>query len=538
MSENFDILLAADFGKRGSKMDSKKKSLLFKFGVIFTFFTVLAVVLGGLATYYAQTDSYRKQCEQNIRDVGAYLERLILQDKDNFAIYQKYYMAHFAEVDIPFDFDNYRAAQAEYEKLFAMHHPGRTFGVDIEFDAMDPEVQKAWFIYYHEYWLLTFEEARTAFRLPYTYYLVPKEDIFYMVYMIDGERTAKKDSDGKILYLGDEYLDPLEKYPVQWETWFKGKKLDASQVWDNEWGHTYAYYTPLIINGKKLGLIGTEVEVKTVNEGILKNTLQQSAGVGAIVILCVLAMLWFIHRHYISKIVRLGENIKEYAEIKDAAIAGAIEKDATGGDELAALSMQAAAMILELENYMKSLVDTTRMLGEAQDKADALNELANKDALTGIRNKTAYDKEVRRIEWEMQEDSGKQFGIAMIDLNFLKRINDTYGHEQGNIAIKKLCHMVCAIFDHSPVFRIGGDEFVVVLENDDYANVDALVAEFNAKLDEMAQDASLEPWERLSAAVGVARYDAVTDSSVANVFKRADKAMYLRKKEMKAIRIE
>ena len=62
-------------------------------------------------------------------------------------------MAHFAEVDIPFDFDNYRAAQAEYEKLFAMHHPGRTFGVDIEFDAMDPEVQKAWFIYYHEYWL-------------------------------------------------------------------------------------------------------------------------------------------------------------------------------------------------------------------------------------------------------------------------------------------------------------------------------------------------------------------------------------------------
>ena len=519
-------------------MDDKKRSLLFKFGLIFTIFTVIAVVLGGLATYYSQMESYRKQCEKNIRDIGAYLERLILQDKDNFAIYQKYYMAHFAEVDIPFDFDNYRAAQAEYEKLFAMHHPGRTFGVDIEFDDLAPEVKKAWFIYYHEYWLLTFEEARAAFHIPYTYYLVPKEDIFYMVYMIDGERTAKKDSDGKILYLGDEYLDPLEKYPVQWEAWFTGKKLDKSQVWDNEWGHTYAYYTPLIINGKKLGLIGTEIEVKTVNEGILNNTLKQIAIVGAVVILCVLVLLWYINRRYISRIVRLGENIKEYAEVKDAAIAGKIERDVIGSDELASLSMQASAMILEMENYMKSLVDTTKRLGEAQEKADAMTEMANKDALTGIRNKAAYDKEVRRVEWEMQGDPGKEFGIAMIDLNYLKRINDTYGHEQGNVALKKLCHMVCTIFAHSPVFRIGGDEFVVVLEKEDYKNVDALVSQFNAKLEELAHDTALEPWEQISAAIGVAHYDPVMDSSAANVFKRADRAMYLRKKEMQAVRTE
>lgn len=517
-------------------MEGKKRGLLFKFAVIFTFFTALAVILGGLATYYSQMESYRRQCEMDIRQIGEYLERLILQDSENFSIYQRYYMAHFAEIDIPFDFKEYRAAQAEYEKLFAMHHPGRTFGVDIEFDDMDEAVKKAWFIYYHEYWLLTFEEARAAFQIPYTYYIVPKEEIFHMVYMLDGERTAKKDSNGKILYLGDEYLDPLEKYPVQWEAWFTGKKLDKSQVWDNEWGHTYAYYTPLIINGKKMGLIGTEIEVKTVNEGILDNTLKQIAGVSAIVIICVLAMLWFINRHYISKIVRLGENLQRYAEEKDVAVAGIIEKDATGGDEISALSRQAAEMILELENYMKSLVETTRKLGEAREKVDAMNELANKDALTGIRNKTAYDKEVLRVERDLRNDSDKKFGIAMVDLNFLKRINDTYGHEQGNVAIKKLCRMVCMIFAHSPVFRIGGDEFVVVLENNDYKNVDDLLARFNTQLDEMAQDEALEPWERISAAIGVAFYNPAADDSVAAVFKRADKAMYRRKKEMKAVR--
>ena len=519
-------------------METKKRGLLFKFAVVFTIFTVIAVVLGGLATYYSQMESYRRQCEKDIREIGEYLERLIMQDRENFAIYQRYYMEHFAEVDIPFDFNNYRTAQAEYEKLFAMHHPGRTFGVDIEFDNMDAEVQKAWFIYYHEYWLLTFEEARAAFHIPYTYYVVPKEEIYHMVYMIDGERTAKKDSDGKILYLGDEYLDPLEKYPVQWETWFTGKKLDASQVWDNEWGHTYAYYTPLIIHGKKQGLIGTEIEVKTVNEGILRNTLQQSAGVGAVVILCVAALLWFINRRYISKIVRLGENIKTYAEEKDAAIAGVIEKDAAGGDEIAELSMRASEMIRELENYMRNLVETTKKLGEAQEQAAAMNALANKDALTGIRNKTAYDKEICRVERELAKDKNKQFGLAMVDLNFLKRINDTYGHDQGNVAIKKLCHLVCVVFKHSPVFRIGGDEFAVVLENDDYVNVDDLVSAFNLKLDEMCADETLEPWERISAAIGVACYDPQADSSVESVFKRADKAMYEQKVKMKAVRDE
>ena len=98
----------------------------------------------------------------------------------------------------------------------------------------------------------------------------------------------------------------------------------------------------------------------------------------------------------------------------------------------------------------------------------------------------------------------------MVDLNFLKRINDTYGHEQGNIAIKKLCYIVCHVFEHSPVFRIGGDEFVIILENDDYKNIESLIKEFN-------DNASI-------------------DSSAANVFKRADKAMYNRKREMKAIR--
>ena len=124
----------------------------------------------------------------------------------------------------------------------------------------------------------------------------------------------------------------------------------------------------------------------------------------------------------------------------------------------------------------------------------------------------------------------------MVDLNFLKRINDTYGHEQGNIAIQKLCHMLKEIFQNSPIFRIGGDEFVIILEGKDFLIADELIDEFNNELEKIAADETLDPWEKISASVGIAVYDKLSDSSAANVFKRADKAMYIRKRAMKATR--
>ena len=124
----------------------------------------------------------------------------------------------------------------------------------------------------------------------------------------------------------------------------------------------------------------------------------------------------------------------------------------------------------------------------------------------------------------------------MIDLNYLKNINDTHGHDMGNIAIKKLCGLVCDTFKHSPVFRVGGDEFIVILENRDYQNIEELVGNFNSRLNDLEKETALEPWEKISAAIGYALYDPIKDDGIQSVFKRADQAMYNRKTEMKALR--
>ena len=160
-----------------------------------------------------------------------------------------------------------------------------------------------------------------------------------------------------------------------------------------------------------------------------------------------------------------------------------------------------------------------------------LEESAHIDELTGVRNKNCYISEVERLKKNI-EDGNARFGIVMIDLNNLKVINDTYGHELGNVAIVKLCRQICYIFKNSPVFRIGGDEFVVLLEDEDLADFDNLIGKFKQSMISFENDMKVEPLERITAAIGVGIYDSKIDSSFLDVFNRADKDMYSCKKEM------
>ena len=89
---------------------------------------------------------------------------------------------------------------------------------------------------------------------------------------------------------------------------------------------------------------------------------------------------------------------------------------------------------------------------------------------------------------------------------------------------------------HSPLFRVGGDEFIAILKGYDYENIESLVEEFKKEVEHLSNDKSLEPWERTSAAIGYALYDEKLNSSYETVFHRADQAMYECKKAMKALR--
>ena len=162
-----------------------------------------------------------------------------------------------------------------------------------------------------------------------------------------------------------------------------------------------------------------------------------------------------------------------------------------------------------------------------------LNNLAYADALTSLRNKGACDTYTEKLQNQINESNGEiEFAIGISDCNNLKLINDLYGHDKGDIYLKNSSALICKIFQHSPVFRTGGDEFTIILQNEDFQNREKLIRILSEKSIEISKNTE-KPWEKISVAIGIAEYNPKIDSSVGDVMRRADKLMYEHKRKLK-----
>ncbi len=168
-------------------------------------------------------------------------------------------------------------------------------------------------------------------------------------------------------------------------------------------------------------------------------------------------------------------------------------------------------------------------------KMNRLEHRAYRDTLTGLQNRTAYYEYVKVLN-RRQEKGEADYTILMIDINFLKRVNDTYGHEQGNAYLKNSADLICRIFGEDSLYRIGGDEFVLILEGKKQEGTEQRIREFREEVERLQADESLQPWEKVSAAVGMAKFDPESDADAEAVFRRADETMYKNKAAMKASR--
>ena len=184
------------------------------------------------------------------------------------------------------------------------------------------------------------------------------------------------------------------------------------------------------------------------------------------------------------------------------------------------------------ENDNKALLDaqnrriemTTETLNKQNSDLVALKNLAYVDSLTGVKNKTAYDDTTGYINEQIRSGTA-EFAVLMCDLNYLKLINDNFGHKAGDLALKRAAKILCMTFPMSSVFRIGGDEFVVILTGVEYSRLDEHVATLKDLLDKERQSTD-DLDKRVSISVGSAVFERGTDHTYQNVFDRADQLMY------------
>jgi len=189
---------------------------------------------------------------------------------------------------------------------------------------------------------------------------------------------------------------------------------------------------------------------------------------------------------------------------------------------------------VSVSSLTKLLITSMRSEQDAlQKKLEETVIKANRDPLTGVKNLTAYLATIEKITKEISDNlKPVEFGVVMCDINRLKKINDTFGHDVGDVYIRNCCKLICDAFTHSPVFRIGGDEFAVILRGEDYRSRDECMDRLR---DYIHLAVNLETIEdgKASIASGIAIYEKDKDENVADVTKRADEMMYINKRMMK-----
>ena len=198
------------------------------------------------------------------------------------------------------------------------------------------------------------------------------------------------------------------------------------------------------------------------------------------------------------------------------------------------LYVQLKAAMVEEDEGTRLIVGVNDIDAQVRQEEEYVTNMAkarqnaNIDALTGIKNRHAFLEAEERLNKQLDENRGLEFAVILLDVNDLKKVNDTEGHNAGDQLLQAACKIICDTFKRSPVFRIGGDEFAVISQGSDYAHIEELVGQMNTHNQQAMQN------NGVVIACGMAKREG--DEKVAPVFERADQKMYENKGDLKAKR--
>lgn len=311
------------------------------------------------------------------------------------------------------------------------------------------------------------------------------------------------DSQGRLVYHPRMNVDEMETLPAV-PTGLESDERVIHYRYDDV--EKIAVSLPLI-NGNRLNVSAPMAEID--------RTWKQWTNMMVVVFGLLVLVFITIFMRYTRRITKPLEDLTKVAEQIDA---GNYDQklEYTGKDEIGQLTQTINRVTANLKKYISDL-----------------NDLAYADALTVLHNKGAFDIWLGKLQAQAHEADGTtEFAVCIFDCNNLKIINDQNGHDKGDIYLKETARVICEVYRHSPVFRIGGDEFAAILVGDDYCNREELLRIFDSRCQE-TRERENEEWKKVNVARGMAVYDAGEDESVHDVVRRADKKMYENKWESK-----
>lgn len=309
------------------------------------------------------------------------------------------------------------------------------------------------------------------------------------------------DSNGNIVYgrgfpYGQQYLEIPCDYKMLTDNMF---------MLDNE-GEKSLIISQVLDNNMKFFIRVPKDEINEPKNRLIGLLLLHA---GVFLLLSVFVFFKWTNR-FTRPLLELTEKAQKIAENKLET-----ELSCKTGDEVEVLSESLAKMVDSLKRHI-----------------DYINSLAYIDSLTKIGNSLAYNKKIEELSANIKDEKA-DFALFVMDLNGLKKVNDTFGHEMGDVLIKNAADIISVAFEKGCCYRIGGDEFAAVVEGKSEAEINGLLQKLE---DEMSRfnDGKTEIYRQVHIAVGASAYRHGEDKEFADVFRRADSAMYEDKKRKKA----
>lgn len=329
----------------------------------------------------------------------------------------------------------------------------------------------------------------------------------------------------------DELGDPYEMEPGLVQVIGKlrqGQELDP--VTDNtKWGYLMTCAKPLIdSSGVCQGYLFVDfnlTDIRSENGSFIRDLF-------FIVFLLMLVVLYFGMR---AVAVRITTPIEKMYLCLSGFRYSSDEDRKENIRKLKALDIHTNPEIQSLyESLISSTEDSYTYLHEyekATEELDVVREKAMTDELTGFGNKAAFMEKAEVYQEKVRSGEAVELAVIIADINNLKYVNDTFGHKRGDEYILGCCGIIKGICRESTVYRMGGDEFLILLENRDYMARKQIFQKLEKRFRDSYADKSRDEWMRYSAAIGMAEYQGEKD--IADMCKRADVQMYEAKEEFK-----
>ena len=343
--------------------------------------------------------------------------------------------------------------------------------------------------------------------------------------------TIKSTEEGEYIFVIDQ--DPDEPAPYGYkvsytdamaECFEKGITTIDRDATADEWGKHYSTFSPIKDNtGKIVGAVGIDFDSIWYENQISRHSIYfillfivaLASGVG--ISLLLMSQLLKKFRSLNKGLSSLSKDIdsltKEINSKHEEELEETEEVTPNEGveSEIEEINIKMSSMERELKKYIEYVQLQTYT-----------------DTMTGVSSKLAYYNYLKELQKKIDDNTAK-FIVIVFDLNGLKKINDNFGHECGDDFITNSASVIMKLFGKDHTFRIGGDEFIVIMEGKEY-KIEELDEMILRAIDEFNFN---KPKESIpvSMSFGASYFRPNANDTFKKVFKRADEIMYQYKGE-------